>query len=217
VDISGWYVSDDAAQPVRYAFPPGTLIAPGEHVSVDETLLGFSFSSTGSEVIMLTNSDGVTGQDYFDYGPMTPDISQGRFPDGSSNWHFFFPSSRDVANDCGTGVPPLGPVVNLRFSSKSIFAWDALPGAEAYDVATGDVALLSLTNGNFGVAVTGCAENNLEAATTWDGTVPAVGQGVFYLIRGVTFSCSFGTYDTGLPGQSGARDPTIDVAPGTCP
>ena len=34
VDISGWGLSDDAASPRKYRFPQGTVIAPGDHLTL---------------------------------------------------------------------------------------------------------------------------------------------------------------------------------------
>jgi hypothetical protein len=107
VDLSGWHLSDDVNLPTKYTFPPGTWCRPGRRL-VSESELGFSFSSTGSEVIQLTAPDGTTAEDYFDYGPQTADVTQAGIPQGSGNWHFFSPGTLDADNTCasGGGSPP---------------------------------------------------------------------------------------------------------------
>lgn len=214
-DISGWYLTDELAQPTKYRFPPGTTIPPGGFLVVNETQLGFAFSSTGSEVIMLTHADGVTGMDYFDFGPQFPDVTQGRFPDGSANWHFFTTSTLGQPNVCT--APPLGPVTNLKCSSPTTFSWDPVSGATAYDMVKGDLQSLRSTSGDYARSVTACLKNNV-GGTTWSSPeTPARGGGLFYLVRGVDSSCGFGTYDTGSSSQVRSRDPGIAASTLACP
>jgi len=86
VDIGGMYLSDNRSENLKYMISAGTMLAAGEFVVYDETDLGFSFSSSG-EVIMLTAADGVSGLDFYDYAEQTPDVSEGRLPDGGSRWY----------------------------------------------------------------------------------------------------------------------------------
>jgi len=104
VDISGWHISDDRGNPMKWAFPVGTILAAGDFVVVDELTLGFSWSSTGVEVALLTAADGLTGMDYYDMGPQQPDISEGRYPDGQAYWHFFVDVTPGGPNSVPVGV-----------------------------------------------------------------------------------------------------------------
>lgn len=213
VDITGWHLSDDATAPLKYTFPSTPMLAPGALKLVSETDLGFSLSSTGSEVILLSAADGVTGQDFFDYGPQIPDQTQGRYPAGSGNWHFFNPGSLGASNTCAFGGA-LPPVSNLRFVAKNAVAWDALSGAQDYDLQKGDLALLRSSSGNFTASILGCAENDGTDTQSYVPDVP--GAGLYYLVRGVTFACGHGTYDDGAASQSGGRDAEI-AAGAACP
>ncbi len=215
VDISGWYLSDSYKLPLKYQFPAGTVLAPGGRLSVDEVTLGFGFASEGTNEIMLTHVDTTTGQDFFDMGPQSPDISQGRFPDGSANWVFFNPPSRDLANYCTSAAAPFGAVTGLAFTSKIALRWDALAGAAAFDVAAGDVATLRATHGDFAVSLAACLENNGTDRTSWDAFVPAGGAARYYIARGTTFGCARGTWNDGT--QAGSRDAGVNAAGAACP
>jgi len=215
VDIGGWSLSDKVQNPTKYVFPPGTSIHPGEYLTLDENTLGFGLSSTGSEVIMLTHADGVTGQDYFDYGLQFPDVSRGRFPDGGHGWHFFTAPSPGQPNACFE--PPLDAVDGLKFLSSNLFFWDLIAGAEAYDVVKGDLQLLHATAGDLTSVVTGCQWNNAESGPWWDDESPTPGNGIFFLVRAVDGACGLGSYDSGSVSQIAPRDAAIEAAPSTCP
>ncbi|MFA4838838.1 MAG: lamin tail domain-containing protein [Candidatus Neomarinimicrobiota bacterium] len=97
-DLSGCFLSDDLGELTKWTFPQNTILLPGAHLVIYEDALGFSFSSTGDEVIVLTAADSLTGLDYFDYDEQTADHSQGRYPDGSSRWYFFANPTKGEAN-----------------------------------------------------------------------------------------------------------------------
>jgi hypothetical protein len=101
--------------------------------------------------------------------------------------------------------------------SPNILTWDPLAGAEAYDVVRGSLSLLLSTGGDFSAAVDACPENNDRLAESWQPDVPAVGEGFFYLVRGVTYSCGFGSYESAGANQTGSRDGEIMAAGGACP
>jgi len=216
VDISGWFLSDDRDNLEKYTFPPGSVIAQGGFLSVDQAALGFGLSGDGTEVLALTHADGETGQDYFDFGPQSDDVSQGRFPDGSPDWQFFDPPLRDTSNVCPT-IPQLRGVQGVRFDTPELLRWNPLGLAEGYDVIEGDLALLRAGSGDFGAAILDCAENNGPDTLTWIGSSPATGGARFYLVRGMSFSCRFGTYNVSDNSLAADRDAAIAEAPATCP
>lgn len=209
VDIGGWHLSDSTAQPTKYQFAPGTTMPPGSFLTLDEIELGFSFSSSGSEIILLTAADGTTGLDYYDYAAQSADITEGRFPDGAAFWSFFGTPSRGLANACR--------VDDLFFQTPIALVWSPLLEATQYDVVRGDLGLLQSTGGNYSAAITACASNDTSDTTLPALENPASGQGVFYLVRAVDPSCEIGTYDALSFAQSDQRDPEIQGAPATCP
>ena len=209
VDIGGWHLSDSAGQPTRYTFPTGTLLPAGGFLVLDETVLGFSISSTGSEVIVLTHADGETGQDYFDYGLQFPDVTRGRFPDGAPYWRFFASPTPESRNGC--------MVQRLRFILETEFTWDAFPDALQYDIVQGDLGLLRSTSGDYSQAVTNCEDHD-RTLTNWvDTLLPPAGEAVFYLVSVLDTECSIGTYDAASARQVAGRDAGIAGSPAACP
>jgi hypothetical protein len=209
VDIGGWYLSDTAAEPTKYQFPPGTTIEPGGFLTLDETELGFALSSTGSEVVQLTHSDGQTGQDYFDFGLQSPDVTTGRFPDGASTWLSLPSPSQGARNGCG--------VTDLLFSTRDSFDWAPFVGATMYDVVRGDLGSLIATGGAFELAIDACVENDGADTVATDLQEPAPGQAFFFLVRPVDTPCGMGTFDSLRPAQAGARNAGIAADPDACP
>ena len=75
VDLSGWYVSDNASKPLKYCLPEGFTLAPGKFkvVYLQETTVGFQLSSQGESVV-LTDKTGRT-MDYVVFGAQANDTS----------------------------------------------------------------------------------------------------------------------------------------------
>lgn len=84
-DLSGAFLSDQQSNNTKWQFPIGlaSILDPGEFLVIYEDELGFSFSSKGNDVIVLTMADSTTGLDFYDFGVQTPDMSEGRYPDGA--------------------------------------------------------------------------------------------------------------------------------------
>ncbi|RLE17876.1 MAG: hypothetical protein DRJ50_13580, partial [Actinobacteria bacterium] len=209
VDIGGWHLSDSASTPDKYTFPAGTIVSAGGFLLIDETELGFSLSSTGSEVIVLTHADGETGQDYLDYRLQFPDVTRGRFPDGAPYWASFASPSPGTYNGC--------IVENLEFVLATELVWDAFPGTPRYDIVRGELGLLRASTGDYSQAITGCLDND-RTQTNWvDTTTPSAGTAVFYLVRVVETECPVGTYDSQSTRQWSRRDESIAGAAAACP
>jgi hypothetical protein len=96
VDLGGYYLSDTLTNTTQSSIPAGTTIpaggyllvwahgAPGENgPAVPDLHVGFSLSKKG-EAIGLFAPDG-TVIDGITFGQQISDVSQGRFPDGSSS------------------------------------------------------------------------------------------------------------------------------------
>ena len=100
-DLAGAFLSDQRSNNTKWQFPftVASVLDPGEYLVIYEDELGFSFSSKGNDVIMLTMADSTTGLDFYDFGPQTADMSEGRFPDGTGFWKKFESPTRGSAND----------------------------------------------------------------------------------------------------------------------
>ena len=103
-DLSGCFISDERHNNTKWSFPEGTVLNPGDFLVVYEDVLKFGFSSEGDDVIMLTAADSSTGLDFYDFGVQSPDISEGRFPDGSSHRQYFDTPTKGEANITLTDV-----------------------------------------------------------------------------------------------------------------
>jgi hypothetical protein len=97
-NLSGCYLSDERANNTKWTFPQGAILQPGGFLVVYEDALKFGWSSAGDDVIMLTAADSTTGLDFYDFGPQTPDRSEGRMPDGVAVWTFFNAPTKGSAN-----------------------------------------------------------------------------------------------------------------------
>jgi spore coat protein A len=112
----------------------------------------------------------------------------------------------------GTAVAPPGEVSNLLVAAdRSTLSWDPLAGAPAdtvYDVARGLVSQLPVGSG----AAESCLASGMSTASTSDASLPALGQGFWYLVRG-WHACGTGTY--GYAAANGV--PTTERVTLTCP
>ncbi|MAW60564.1 MAG: hypothetical protein CMJ94_06985 [Planctomycetes bacterium] len=113
VDISGMYMTDDLADPTKWAIPAGTLLAPGEtlHIWADEDLLDgpyhadFKLSADGEEVALI-DVDGATVLDFLVFGPQEIDIATARLHDGEELWVTTSAPTPYASNDASCGSRP---------------------------------------------------------------------------------------------------------------
>ncbi len=90
VDISGWWLSDDASAPQKYAFPNGSTIAAGGFLTVNEAQFNvgvdaFSLHSLGEEIVLTATTGGVpTGyRARVSFGAAADNVPFGRVLTGS--------------------------------------------------------------------------------------------------------------------------------------
>ncbi len=126
------------------------------------------------------------------------------------------------ASSCQPGDPvtaPTGaPVATVVESGENTFdlSWSALPGATEYDIVYGDLGSLRGTGGDFQLATSTCLNNDVPGLTVDLFGDPAVGEGLWYLVRGANCGGN-GTYDDGQPSQINPRDPAIAASGSDCP
>ena len=119
--------------------------------------------------------------------------------------------------DAGCSSPTPGGTASISVdSAQSLVSWTALTGADTYDLVRGSLTLLNSSGGDYTTATQACLANDLAGTSFTDATVPALGGGFFYLVRGV--SCGgAGTYDSGAASQVGSRDAEINASANACP
>jgi hypothetical protein len=100
VNIGGMYLSDDPTNPLKFRIPQDapekTSIPPESYLVLwfdgqpeqGPLHTDMKLSSSGEHVI-LTASDGTTLVDSVEFGEQRGDVSYGRDPNASQNWHFF--------------------------------------------------------------------------------------------------------------------------------
>lgn len=98
IDLEGYFLSDDSADLMQWAFPSGTVIAANDYLIVwadnDEEQAGLHANfklSAAAESIFLVNSAGEI-VDEVSYLDQTTDISYGRYPNGTGAFQSMDPS-----------------------------------------------------------------------------------------------------------------------------
>ncbi len=120
VNVSGWFMSDDPAQPKKYRLPGGSIIAPGGFLVVGETNFNpvpgvfpnFALNSFGESLYLFSGdaATNLTGYSHsFDYGAAAPGVSFGRYliSTGEEDW----PSLASTTFSATNTAPRVGPVV----------------------------------------------------------------------------------------------------------
>ena len=120
IDLSSYSITDDLNDPVKWEFPNGTFISPGDYLiiwadgrdtSMSELHASFKLSSDGEE-IALYDADGVL-IDSVVFGDQIQNISFGRRPDGGPDWYSFAFPSPDMPNSGDVYQKTANPVFSL--------------------------------------------------------------------------------------------------------
>ena len=150
VNLGGYYLSDDAAVPLKYQIPNtgryqipsrGFLVVWADNQtnqnSNTRSNLHVTFQLGGSSgSILMTAPDGVTLVDSITYGAQTNDIGEGRYSDGASARYYMSPYTANTTPGApnslnGYNSPPRFPVIANRsaFPGQSTGTFSA----RAYD------------------------------------------------------------------------------------
>ncbi len=110
VDLSGYFLSDDAVEPDQWVFPDGTVIGAGAFLCIwadddeDQEGLHANFKlSAGGESVVISDPQ-LTIIDQIDFPEQTTDLSYGRYPDGTGDFRqmtptFMLPNLEGVGNN----------------------------------------------------------------------------------------------------------------------
>ncbi len=110
LDIGGYGLSDDPADPLAWTFPAGTIIGPGAFLLVwtddddEDGPLHTNFKIDKDGEVIVLSAPGGTLLDTVGPVAIGPDESLGRVADGSGDWFLLGPTP-GVAN-VGPGTPP---------------------------------------------------------------------------------------------------------------
>jgi hypothetical protein len=118
IDLSGMYLSDDALNIMKWAFPIGTSIPANGYLLVwcDNDLgqsglhTNFKLSSLGENLIF---SNGATVYDQVTFGVQTTDIAYARCPDGGSTFASVTPTP-EANNGCQASISELEETFQLK-------------------------------------------------------------------------------------------------------
>lgn len=113
-DLSGYYLTDNDANYIKWEFPSGTVLPPGEYLiiwadedgSQDGLHANFKFSSSGEQLILLNSSRELV--DEVTFGQQQTDMGYARVPNGSGP--FVIQAPTFAANNNPTAVFPNQPV-----------------------------------------------------------------------------------------------------------
>lgn len=96
VNLGAYYVTDNLADSVKWSFPDGAVLAPGNYLILwadgrDTVLTGyhsnFKLSSSGEEIGIFDSTGNVL--DSIVFLEQRQDLSYGRQPDGGADWYTF--------------------------------------------------------------------------------------------------------------------------------
>ena len=109
-DISGFFLSDNPANPTKWQIPGGTVLnantyriffASGRNINTGLSLhTNFKLTQTSSETILFSDQGGVV-LETISIAPTRADHSRGRTPNGGATWQVFSAPTPGVANGVG--------------------------------------------------------------------------------------------------------------------
>lgn len=105
VDLSGMYLTNDAATPTKFQIPAGVTIPAGGYLlfwADNQTSAGgrhtnFTLDAAGG-TISLYDIDGITRVDTITYGAQTTNVAYGRYPNGTGPWQSMTTATPGAAN-----------------------------------------------------------------------------------------------------------------------
>lgn len=213
VDISGFGISDNIAQPKKYVLPEGTVIAAKGYLLIfcsgnqgfsetGELHAPFKLKAYGEDVVLSSRNGSII--DSYSYGLQQTDSSMARTVDGAGEWQQNshptpgYPNSDDGYNQfMASAALPKGNIVISEIMGRNQSAYKA-PDGNYYDI-------IELENtGSEPVSLLGYAlssnPKNPKSYVFGDVSIPAGGHIVVYAkgkgasaqTEGSELSCAFG-------------------------
>ncbi len=210
VDLSGYYLSDDADEPMKWAIPSGITISAGGYLrfwcSKRDVVSGTNYhtnfkvtQTNDAEAIVFADASGVILDVNEIDEPNLMNHSWGRYPDGGADWKIFTAPTSNASN---TTTP------YSAYAAKP----DMFPNSGNYAGST-DITITT-TDPDITIYYTTDGALPTDASTTYSGTVPVSETKV---LRTVAYSsnpdilpsfCSTNTYFI----DEGTNMPIISIA-----
>jgi hypothetical protein len=175
VDLTGYYMTDDLADPTQWAFPAVSIPAGGYLLlwCDDDTGDGplhtnFKLGASGEEIgVFGPDATGNSAIDTYVFGGQTTDVSEGRDGDGADSWTFFnepTPEATNVASCPSPNPYGIGKVTSL--DEVPVMYYSGTPSAAADDL---DLVISLARPGQPGIAFFGSAATELPfmGGTRW--------------------------------------------------
>lgn len=185
-DISGFFLSDDSLNLIKWEFPSGTILPPDGYLIVwaddDEEMQGmhtnFNLSASGDEVWLLNNNRELV--DKVEFGPQAPDISFARIPNGTgafiSRQPTFDYNNNPVpvagfTEDINTGCNPLTVHFTNQSQIATEFHWDFGDGdtsdviSPVHTYLTDGIFTVRLVAGIYGITDTAISQNLISVTS----------------------------------------------------
>ena len=142
VDISGWYLSDSQNNPLKWQFPPGTMLAAngyqlvycsGRNTAVAPFHTSFKLNQTQQERIVLSDLNGTLVDVYQLQDPTKTNGSRGRTTDGAATWSLFQTPTPGTSNTGAsaeyTARPQLAPAAGFYGGAQAVTMTSPVAGA----------------------------------------------------------------------------------------
>lgn len=123
LNVGGLCFTDNVTEPCRWQlplhFPDQTTLPPHGFLLLwadgqpgqGPLHMDFKLSASGETVaVFQRHGGGYSEQERLNFGPQTPDISWGRYPDGSADTRLMWPTPGATNAASGTGEPPALPL-----------------------------------------------------------------------------------------------------------
>jgi len=202
-NLTGYYLTDAAGNPFKFLIPPGYVIPPHGFLLVwadDQTPTGsgdlhvnFKLSKAGS-IIGLFGADGVA-LDYVTFGAQATDISQGRFPDGSTGIIALNLPSPGTNNIGSNTSPALAPIASRTVTLGQTVDFTAVAGDT-------DLPPQTLTFSLGAGAPAGASVNSATGRFLWTPTAAPATNLISLIVT-----------DSGIPALSATQSFAVTVVP----
>lgn len=180
VDLTGWHMSDDPADPGKWPVPAGVSVPPGGHLVVfaskRDGILGvephtnFKITQTKQESVVLSDPSLTIIDQFLIASPTQKNQSWGRTTDGAAAWSIFTTPTPNAANTGASsyyaGRPVLDPPAGGYSGSVNV-TMTADPGCTIRYTLDGSepLATSSLYGGPVTVNATACVRAKAFSST----------------------------------------------------